>query len=92
MQREARLAKSIHTETYRELVGRLAEARKASGLTPQALADRLGRPQSYVAKVEGFERRLDVVEFLAMARGIGVDPMPLISEALAQLKAPGDRR
>lgn len=81
-----RLAKSIHSETYRDLVARLTEARKAAGLTQQALADRLGRPQSYVAKVEGLERRLDVVEFLVMAREIGAAPMPMIEAAWKEVK------
>lgn len=75
------MPKSIHSETYRALVARLADARRASGLTQQALAERLGKPQSYVAKVEGHERRLDVVEFLEMARALGVDPMPMVGEA-----------
>jgi len=80
------LPKSIHTETYRELVARLADARRAAGLTQQAVASRLGKPQSYVAKAEGYERRLDVVEFLAMAAAVGVDPMPLVGEAWQQVK------
>ena len=86
------MTRSIHSETYRELIGRLAEARAAAGLTQQALADRLGRPQSYVAKVEVFERRLDVIEFLEMARGIGVDPIPLVRKAGATLDAADERR
>ena len=72
------MARSIHSEAYRDMIARLVKARGEAGLTQQALADRLGRPQSYVAKVAGFERRLDVVEFLEMAREIGVDPIPLI--------------
>ena len=86
MQRKARLAGTIHNEAYRSLIDRLAKARTDSGLTQQALADRLGRPQSFVAKVEGYERRLDVIEFLAMAREIGADPMPLIREAWKRVK------
>ena len=43
----------------------LRNIRQATGLTQTALAALLGRPQSYVAKVEGGERRMDVVEFLA---------------------------
>lgn len=65
----------------------VAEARAAAGLTQQALAGRLRKPPSYVAKVEGLERRLDVVEFLVIAKEIGVDPMPMIREATAQLNA-----
>ncbi len=50
----------------------LIEARLAAGLTQVDLADRLHRPQSYVSKYESGERRLDVVEFLEVADGIGV--------------------
>jgi transcriptional regulator with XRE-family HTH domain len=46
----------------------LAETRKLRNVTQQELADRLDRPQSYVAKVETGERRLDVVEFMEWSR------------------------
>jgi hypothetical protein len=38
------------------------------------VAERLGKPPSYVAKYEGGERRLDVLEFLDVAAAIGFDP------------------
>jgi transcriptional regulator with XRE-family HTH domain len=40
----------------------------------------LGRPQSYVSKYERGERRLDVVEFLAVARALGTDAASLVAE------------
>ena len=49
-------------------------ARKAAGLTQQALALRLKKPQSFIAKYEGGERRLDVVEFITIACALGADP------------------
>jgi len=82
------LTGSIHTDAYRDLITRLAEARVAAGLTQQALADRLSKPQSYVAKVEGCERRLDVVEFLVMTKEIGTDPMPMIEAAWGRMNLP----
>lgn len=36
--------------------------------------------QSYVSKYERGERRLDVVEFLEIARVIGLDPHELLRE------------
>ena len=89
MQREAALAKSIHSEAYRELISRLTDARVASGLTQQALADRLGRPQSYVAKVEGLERRLDVVELFLFSGALGWDPMPSLQKTWENLQSAG---
>ncbi|MEE9453136.1 MAG: hypothetical protein V3V13_01970 [Paracoccaceae bacterium] len=38
----------------------------------------LGKPQSFVAKVEGYERRLDVIEMLHISTTIGFDPFPLL--------------
>lgn len=68
------LVKSVHTPAYRVLVDVLLQARKAAGLTQQELAHQLGKPQSFVAKIENRERRLDVVEFVRMSRAVGLDP------------------
>lgn len=78
---------SIHTEVYKALIDRLVAARMDAGLTQQTVADRLGKPQSYVAKVEGLERRLDVIEFLTMAGAIGFDPMDAIRAAWRGVRA-----
>ncbi len=45
----------------------MIERRKEAGLTQAALAEMLSKPQSYVAKYEKGERRLDVVEFVYFA-------------------------
>lgn len=73
------MSKSIYDEEYRRLIGALKAARLDAGLTQQEVADRLGRPQSFVAKVEGCERRLDVVEFMHLCRAIGVDAAAMMS-------------
>jgi transcriptional regulator with XRE-family HTH domain len=63
----------------------LVKARKSAGLRQVDVADRLGRPQSYVAKVEQGERRLDIVEFVELARVIGADPVKLLREVIVAL-------
>jgi len=55
-------------------------ARKAADLTQAIVAERLGRPQSYIADIERNERRLDVVEFLALAEAVGFDPLTILAE------------
>ncbi|HEX8181160.1 MAG TPA: helix-turn-helix transcriptional regulator [Pyrinomonadaceae bacterium] len=65
-------------ETYVRFQRMLVEARKKSGLSQQEVADRLGRPQTYVSKCELGTRQMDVVEFLEMSKVVGFDPVMFI--------------
>jgi transcriptional regulator with XRE-family HTH domain len=56
----------------------MIKARKAADLTQHDLAKRLKKPQSFVAKYEGGERRLDVIEFLGITRAMGADPVRIL--------------
>ena len=56
----------------------MIETRQKAGITQQELAKRLRRPQSFVAKYEGGERRIDVVEFLWLVRAMKADPMAIL--------------
>lgn len=84
------MTKSLHTPEYAALIRSLIETRKQTGMTQQDVAERLGKPQSYVAKVEGGERRLDVVEFVMMAKAMGENPTALFNRLLAALDAMPD--
>lgn len=66
------MAASIHDPRYVAVLSRLRMARRAAGLTQKQTADRLGRTQSYVSKVESGERRIDVIEALDMCVALGV--------------------
>ncbi len=63
---------------------RLLEARRARGLRQADLADRLGRPQSFVSNYERGERRLEVSEFIVIARVLGVDAAAVVAELVAE--------
>ena len=56
----------------------LREGRRLAGLRQSDVADRLHRPQSYVAKIESGERKIDFVEVLELCEAIGLDPMELL--------------
>lgn len=71
---------SIFTSRHQELIGFIASARKSAGITQVELAERLGKPQSFVSKVERGERRLDVIEFCQVAEALGHDPARLLQE------------
>ncbi|CUW47963.1 transposase [Novacetimonas hansenii] len=60
----------------------LIAARRGKGLTQATLAERLGKPQSYVAKYETGERRIDVIEFLDITTAIGLDAADILASLL----------
>jgi len=76
--KEGQGLKSLRTPQHQELLRLLISARKKARLTQQALAGRLGRHQSFVAKYEAAERRLEVIEFVQICRAIGARPDHLL--------------
>ena len=71
-------------EVFRAL---LRAAREEAGLRQQDLANRLGRPQSYVSKIESGERRVDVVELGDVCAALGLrlgDFVQRLEAALAE--------
>lgn len=72
------MSKSIYSRRHDRLCAILVEKRKKVDLTQQQLADQLGKPQSYIAKVEGGERRLDVIEFVELCEEMGADPAKIV--------------
>ncbi len=78
--------KSLRSPDHLHLIALLVAAREKAGLTQQQLADRLDRHQSFVAKYEGGERRVDVVEFLQITQALEVDAPRLIRELVAKQK------
>jgi transcriptional regulator with XRE-family HTH domain len=78
--------KSLRSPDHLHLIALLVAAREKAGLTQQQLADRLDRHQSFVAKYEGGERRIDVVEFLAIAEALEADAARLVRELVAKQK------
>lgn len=75
---------SIFTQRHQEFIAFIASVRKAAEITQVELAERLGKPQSFVSKVERGERRLDVIEFCQIAEALGRDPAKLLQEFVGQ--------
>jgi len=57
--------------------------RERTRVTQVELSQRLDRPQSFVSKYERGERRLDVIEFLEVARVLGFDAVRFIERLQA---------
>jgi transcriptional regulator with XRE-family HTH domain len=77
------MQKSLKSPEYDRLIAMLVAARKKAEVRQQALAKKLGKPQSFVAKYEGGERRIDLVEFIAIVRALDDDPVALFREFVA---------
>ena len=67
------MEKSIYTKRYSTFCSLLRKARRSADLTQVQVAEALGKTQSFVNKYESGERRLDIVEFLDIAKVIGAD-------------------
>ncbi len=74
------LKKTIYSEKQSKLCALLKKARLKSGLTQQDLAKKLDKPQSFVAKYEGGERRLDVVELIEIAGILSIPVKNIIKQ------------
>lgn len=79
------MTRHLRSPAHQALLQALTEIRRAQGLTQQQLADRLERPQSFVAKIEGGERRLEIVEAVELALALGVSPDRITAPILESL-------
>jgi transcriptional regulator with XRE-family HTH domain len=87
-----RMQKSLKSSEYARLVAILVAVRHAAGIPQQKLAAKLCKPQSFIAKYEGGERRIDLIEFIAIARALDADPVKLFGDFLAGEPGPKSRR
>ena len=63
----------------------LGDARKSRGFTQMQVADRLRRPQSFIAKYEAGERRLSILDFVAVCRALDLDPEATLAAIVRDL-------
>jgi len=81
------LAKTLGSARQKALIDFIVAKRIAAGFTQAQLASRLGEYQSFVARLESGQRRVDVVEFLALAEILRFDP----AKALVIIRRTRDR-
>lgn len=74
--------KSIRSLAHRTLITALREARKQAGFSQQELAKRLRRPQSFVSAYEPGDRKIDVLEFLRIAKATNAEPCALLKRIM----------
>ena len=72
------MSQTIYTPEHRWVVALLRTIRQEAGLRQVDVAQRLGRPQSFVSKYESGQRRLDLVELRAICGALGTTPEALV--------------
>lgn len=64
---------SIHDPRYRVIIENLKKLRVSKNLTQVNLALSLKKQQSYIAKIENFERRIDIIELQDWLEALDTD-------------------
>ena len=76
----------VGSAEYRSAIAALKNARQRRGVSQRELARRVGKPPSFVNKIELLERRLDIVEFILIAQALGEVPGRLLDEIQAAVQ------
>ena len=72
--------KHLRSAKHRALIAVIVERRRAAGLTQRQLTAKLNRSNSFVWKIEAGERQVNVLEFIEIARALGVKASALMAE------------
>lgn len=59
---------NIYSKEHKDIVGKLKEARLASGMEQEDVAKKIGRTQSYISKIESGQRRISILQLKEMAK------------------------
>lgn len=62
------MVETIYSKEHKLVVKKLKEARREAGFDQRAVAEKLGKTQSYVSKIESGQRRIDLVQLNRFAK------------------------
>lgn len=77
--------KWVVSPDYRAAIEAISAVREGRGISQRELARRLDKHPSFVNKIEQLERRLDILEFIAIADAMEVDAVDLLRTVRAEL-------
>lgn len=86
------MKKSIHSYEYGEFLAELKGSRMRASFTQGDLAERLGRTQSFVSKVERGERRLDIIELRAFCSALNISLPSFADQLERKLGSEGEKK
>ncbi len=82
----------VRPEEQRVVGECLAAARQRAGITQRELAAALGKPQSFVSAYENGQRRVDLLEMLAIVETLKADPLAVFAEIVGRRSGPNAKR
>lgn len=84
------VGKSIYRNENLIFLKLLKQCRSEAGLTQEAFAESLGRPQSFVSDMERGLRRLDLIQLRDVCQALGVSLGTFVQRFEDALAAAGD--
>ncbi len=82
----------VQQKKYKIVGEALVAARQRAGLTQQELAKRLSKPQSFVSSYERGQRRVDILELIAIAAALREDPLRIFEDVASRNAGSKTRR
>jgi len=79
------MTKSVFTDAYKIFLDVMVETRKKSGVQQTELAERMDWDQPTISNAERGIRRIDVIEFITIAKALDTDPVELLSTIVRRL-------
>jgi transcriptional regulator with XRE-family HTH domain len=79
------MPKTVFSGAHSHLVELLIAARRKARLTQTDLARLVGKDQKFISLIERGQRRVDVLEFYALAKAMGLEPAKLYGELIKRL-------
>jgi len=68
----------LRSKRHKALIAAIVEARNATGDSQREFAKRIGRTNNFVWRIEAGERKVDVLEFIEIAKAAGIEPDELM--------------
>lgn len=79
------MRKSLYTPGQQKIAEQVRAMRVTAHLTQRGLAARLQRPLNVVSRIESGQRRVDLLEWIALCEACGVDPVESGRQMLNEL-------
>jgi len=77
--------KSLYTPGQSQIAETVRNMRAGANLTQRQLASRLRRPLNVISRIEAAQRRVDLLEWIALCEACGVDPVKMGTKMLKAL-------